>query len=584
MKSLKKYLLSIVALFVLIIALYFLSTPDAGISILKFFYNIFLFASIVAVLPFFINKKLKLENIISEVVIALFYSFTNTILAYIAYHSANNPYDITSGCFIFTLLILTKWLLRRYLPFALAHLIVYCMQIILISIPLLNITYFTLYGKPITTKGMIAIQQTNIAEATEFLLNLPSLYYLMPLITVLLLLWLTHKEHQLEKPYYFLNNLSLPKISVIIIGMPILLLSSILLIFLRTNVIGTAFQVSNYFVSISDFNKRQDSLLNSLHLAKKNGLKKPHAIILVIGESATRDYMHAFSPSSDNTTPWLSKNKDKFFLFPHAYACAQSTIVSLQHALTEANYYNRQKLNDSISIIDIAKKSGYKTYWFSNQSKVGFYDTPVTQIAERCDKAIWHSKANSYDGELLQYLQQISPQENSFVVLHLMGSHAFYNNRYPTEFQIWSNPNLKGGLDDYKNSIAYTDRVLEECFNNAKQHLNLASFVYFSDHGTDPTIFRDPDAKEFVNLRIPMFIYLSSDYQQANPQIVDAINQNHLKAFSNDLLYNLMCSIINIQSERFNESESIASHKYLYDANNVKTDFGEKNVKEDSDY
>ena len=70
MNSLKKYLLSIVALFVLIIALYFLSTPDAGVSVLKFFSNIFLFASIVAVLPFLINNKLNFKNLVSEIVIA----------------------------------------------------------------------------------------------------------------------------------------------------------------------------------------------------------------------------------------------------------------------------------------------------------------------------------------------------------------------------------------------------------------------------------------------------------------------------------------------------------------------------------
>ena len=58
---------------------------------------------------------------------------------------------------------------------------------------------------------------------------------------------------------------------------------------------------------------------------------KPSTIIMVIGESASRDYMSAFTDYPDETTPWLSeKNHDPhFILFPHSYADSRPTLVSV---------------------------------------------------------------------------------------------------------------------------------------------------------------------------------------------------------------------------------------------------------------
>ena len=64
------------------------------------------------------------------------------------------------------------------------------------------------------------------------------------------------------------------------------------------------------------------------------------------------------------------KSNPDFTLFTNAYSCVWYTVPVLEHALTESNFYNDKPFNESISIIDMAKKAGYKTYWFSNQGSV----------------------------------------------------------------------------------------------------------------------------------------------------------------------------------------------------------------------
>lgn len=111
-----------------------------------------------------------------------------------------------------------------------------------------------------------------------------------------------------------------------------------------------------------------------------------------------------------------------------------------EHALTESSFYNDKKFNESVSIVDIAKKAGYKTYWFSNQGHCWVADTPITLVAETADVAKWTNQniqTDPYDESLLGFLDLVNPNENNFIILHLMGSHIEYRNRYPYTFQQW---------------------------------------------------------------------------------------------------------------------------------------------------
>lgn len=68
--------------------------------------------------------------------------------------------------------------------------------------------------------------------------------------------------------------------------------------------------------------------------------------------------MSAFSDTEHNTTPWLKdqKSNSNFILYKNAYSSWGGTVPALERALTEKNQYNNKEFNQSITIIDIAKK------------------------------------------------------------------------------------------------------------------------------------------------------------------------------------------------------------------------------------
>ena len=79
-----------------------------------------------------------------------------------------------------------------------------------------------------------------------------------------------------------------------------------------------------------------------------------------------------------------------------------------------------------------------------------------------------------------------------------------------------------------------------------------------------------------------MFLYLSDEYIDKNKQVVKNINDNSTKYFTNDLIYEFICGILNIKSNHYDETNSIASEKYKYTKEMLKTNLGELWIKDDN--
>ena len=164
-----------------------------------------------------------------------------------------------------------------------------------------------------------------------------------------------------------------------------------------------------------------------------------------------------------------------------------------------------------------------------------------------------------------------------------MGSHIEYRNRYPDEFQKF-NDDTVNQEKDFDNTVLYTDWFLSQVYDYAKQNLHLDAMIYFSDHGSDPSVGRRPDGASFTVLRIPMFAYLSPEYQERNPEVVQAVKANKDKYFTNDLEYEFICGILNMQSPNYDPTYSIASSKWKMERKDLVTRFGQTSLLEDKDY
>ena len=554
---------------------------------------IILVAAFISILPYYFFKEFQLRSFLPEFILAAFYSCTHPLLAYIAYRDSANvlmpDFDIAQGPLIFASLVFLRIFYNKLLPLRLLKIanLFYIFLFFLFTIPIiLNLTTFDLFQHPLTFNAMQAILQTNLHEALEYITNLPLVLQLtLPLLLIIIIYALIKSIPHQHLAYSFRrSNRFFPIIAFTtactIIGYSIYILPT------KANTFMTIISTQQYFTSIKAYKNNRIEQLKSLKATPNNAVQRPHTIILVIGESATRHYMKAFNESMpDDTTPWLTQAKSNanMMLFNNAFACAHATVPALEHALTEANYYNNKEFNETLSIIDIAKKAGYKTYWFSNQGKIGPYDTPITLVAETADIALW-SNEKQYDDSLLPYLNSINKDENNFVVFHLYGSHIYYHHRYPQNYQKWTDPGEQGKIADYKNSLLFTDNVLKEIYNYGREKLNMDAMIYLSDHGSTPGIVRNPDTVMPIVFHIPLFVYLSPSYQNEHQLVAQTLKNNTQQYFTNDLLYNLVCGVLDVESNHYDESESLASPKYRFDLTNLKTNMGTESLKDNLKY
>lgn len=549
--------------------------------------------AVLAILPMYlINTSLTSSFYLVDFFIGWMWIITYPLFYYLTYHKSSSDFgfhlDIVFGLYFMGWALSLKAILVYFniLP-AITLALVSVIEFMILLIPIVQWIYYQLYHTCINDEGLTLILETDHNETIEFFKSLPILLQIFTPVLVaasfIIILYCNLSFTSVN----FTNNWQLPILAVIFIFLTTYLWNLKKGVFIRTGIVELYFDVKSYIKETATYKIKLNERLQSLEV-NLNNLTGNHSstIIMVIGESASRDYMSAFTDYPQNTTPWLKemRNSQNFLLFPNAYACKDQTVPVLENALTEANQYNDKKFYDSCSIIDIAKKAGFKTYWFSNQGHVGSAETAITLIANTADKAEW-TKQNlnqyQYDEALLKNLQQVNPKENNFIILHLMGSHFNFINRYPYNFAKFSQPGKYDLIPNYLDSLAYTDYVLQQVFEYGKDQLNLQAMVYFSDHATIPDKRRSPNFSGFANVRIPFFTYLADEYIENNYDIYNNLKTNQDKFVTNDLIYDFMCGIFNIQSNHYDEKNSLTSLKYRFTKQNLKTNLGNLNLSDE---
>lgn len=582
--------LPLIILFSIVYLYYRLTTVNLSTSAKFLQMRRYGIAAIVALLPLYItNTQLFFWIYPSHILVAAILILTERTIYFIATKDAltsfNMPFPIALGLYTFSGMVSLHILLLNIFPnHTFVNSFITFLQLILLLPQIINIFYYILFQSEINNNAIMLLYQTDKKEALEYLKSIDYRIWSAIIISFTILYTLL----------FYMNNYTLSHIPTLNIYTKMLfafltistIFYSIKKLFMRCVLMESFKAVSHHYKHLQLFKTNHIQTLTNLQVIKNENT--PQNIVLIIGESASRDYMSAFSYDLVDTTPWLKSNKStsEFYFFNNAYSCASSTVPALSHALTTANYYNDISFNESVSIIDIAKKAGYKTYWFSNQSKIGVYDTPITMLAETADISRWVSdvfpKEKNFDELLVNFLPEIDLlNNNNFIIFHLMGSHIDYNNRYPQNFQKWSDANETGRVADFNNSLLYTDYVLEKIYNHFKTNNNLDALIYFSDHGTNPNRKRHPDGSGFSGLRILLVVYLSKKYQTQNPILATTLQNNKNKYFTNDLTFNLICGILNIKSNYYSEIESIASPLYSFNKNNLKTSEGKVSLMND---
>lgn len=282
-------------------------------------------------------------------------------------------------------------------------------------------------------------------------------------------------------------------------------------------------QASKTLAQYKNFSKERTDRKDNMSKLLLSHKPEAGVYVLVIGESQNRAHMQAYNYHRA-TTPWLDsmKNDKNMLLFTKAYSCHTHTVPTLLYALTAKNQYNNIAVKNAVSVLEVAEAAGFETVWLSNQVKYSAWDTPVTIIASEANQQKWinstlgeSTNTDYFDGKLIEELEKIKITDKMLIVMHLMGNHGSYEQRYPKAFEKYDGKNT---IDKYDNSIIYNDYVISQVYKRARKIPNFKGLVYCSDHADaiDKNLSHDAAQFDFDMTHIPLYIYLSDSYIQNN--------------------------------------------------------------------
>lgn len=303
--------------------------------------------------------------------------------------------------------------------------------------------------------------------------------------------------------------------------------------------------------------------------------ERPDEIVLILGESVSKEHCSVYGYEKQ-TTPFFEKMKNEGLLcvYDSVITAGLSTIPAIKALLMAYT----DEMVDSIdwvkclTLIEVMQKANYRTYWLSNQTKSGLLTNEIGCFSDLCDEQqfvdgkdvfAWE-KENSdkyFDGRLIGLFDEYLYDnfQNKFLLVHVMGSHFVYKNRYPKEFTRFNNedyalshPHLsienRETISQYDNSILYGDSVVYEVFNKFKDRD--AVVIYLSDHGQDVYDSSDNYAgharigdvkSEEACLKIPLMVYTTSLFREKHPQLQQRIENAVNTPYRTDsIMYTIM--------------------------------------------
>lgn len=262
---------------------------------------------------------------------------------------------------------------------------------------------------------------------------------------------------------------------------------------------GLWVRYSEYRHQIEQMDALQKQMASFRFNARASGYKEKEIYVLVIGETA-RSKNLSLNGYGRETTPLLSRRQN-VVSFSNMISGWLWTRMSVPVILTRKTVDNNNIYFPEKSIVSLFSEAGFETYWLSMQSPYGFHDSPIALHSKEAAHAkflnpVDYKGAGFYDGVILPHLEKAVASNNKlFIVLHLIGSHFNYGDRYPDAFDIFQ-PSMKQKnvalqdrqektrlLNSYDNSLLYTDYFLNQVINIVDSQHAVSAVFYVSDHG-----------------------------------------------------------------------------------------------------
>ena len=354
------------------------------------------------------------------------------------------------------------------------------------------------------------------------------------------------------------------------------------------HIISLALEIQRQEKALSDFRFGITPISNH-----KSSITNQPIVVLLIGETSRYDHWQ-INGYERPTSPYLAA-RTNLISFDSVFTVGNLTTVCVPYILSRATPDNPRLYYRETSVVDAFHEGGYRTAWIADQS---FNNEFLMRIANGCDYAKYIADDGSSDvftdTVLLAPLRQaitnnqssITNNAGDLVVLHSLGCHFKYSERYPDDFQRFT-PDMKGInvrdmmhrvdeetegvarlkpenmavyknfktilVNSYDNAILFTDYFIERVIRELESTGRPTVLVYVGDHGEN---LLDDERNMFLHgtysgskyeYHVPLFVWASNSYIKRHQNKWKAMQANTSKCFSTMALFHSLLDLGDLQ-------------------------------------
>ena len=359
------------------------------------------------------------------------------------------------------------------------------------------------------------------------------------------------------------------------------------------------------------FNKVQSTELNELTRTVKatQSVSSTHEcplIVLIIGESFSKYHTPLYVSDALPTNPRLERLKQDGNLIPYTDVVTTSNLTSNvmrnMFSMWDSDYSDNWTNHTLFPAL--FRKAGYQVLYLTNQfalnsselwNSIGGTIFNKPELSE-CLFDWRNDNLKQYDGELFDLMPDTASLFNTptLLIVHLMGQHVNYRERYPAGFEHFSADqinNTYGGakgrqvISEYANATLYNDYVVDSLWSIVKGHDAVG--IYMSDHGEEVYDWRDfyersDETQMSANMakyqyETPFMFLMSDTFIQKHGQLAQKIRDSYDKPLINSKTKHTLIGLAGIETPEYKPTHDILSDKYdssqpRYIGNNVSYD------------
>lgn len=317
---------------------------------------------------------------------------------------------------------------------------------------------------------------------------------------------------------------------------------------------------------------------NDVQLTRNDG--KIKNVVFILGESTNRNHMHLYGyylPNTPNLDDMAERGEISVFrdvVSPHS-----TTIAVLSKLFTFCHNESDKPWYEYDNLIDIMNSAGYKTHWLSNQESSGIWGNVAQLYAAHSKVSHFtrirdsHEDDGLEDGALFPLVDEAIAQragDKNFYVVHLMGGHILYYNRFPYIFTKFTKDDItlpvteeqKTVIAQYDDALYYNDYIVSGIIDKFRNLQEDTIVLYLPDHGE--AVYDEGGVNGHIEenpsrhmIEVPFIVWASDKFKELHPekwqQIQAAVNQPYM---TDDMIHTVL-DIVDIQTADYDPSRSI---------------------------